>query len=128
MSGGTARHAPLGLLQAADPKFKSFKAVHCEPLRGAPPRPRVLRQNLSDHFTVVTLDDPKPVREHLESLDIEARPAWKPMHLQPVFADCEMRGGAVAEEIFRRGLCLPSGSSMTDADVARVVDAVVESC
>ena len=79
-------------------------------------------------LTVITLDDPTPVREHLESLDIEARPAWKPMHLQPVFADCEMRGGAVAEEIFRRGLCLPSGSSMTDADVARVVAAVVEAC
>jgi dTDP-4-amino-4,6-dideoxygalactose transaminase len=75
-------------------------------------------------LTVITLDDPTPVREHLESLDIDARPAWKPMHLQPVFADCEMRGGAVAEEIFRRGLCLPSGSSMTDADVARVVDGV----
>jgi dTDP-4-amino-4,6-dideoxygalactose transaminase len=75
-------------------------------------------------LTVVTLDDPTPVREHLETLDIEARPAWKPMHLQPVFADCEMRGGAVAEAIFRRGLCLPSGSSMTDADIARVVDGV----
>lgn len=77
-------------------------------------------------LTVVTLDDPTPVREHLEALDIEARPAWKPMHLQPVFADCEMRGGAVAEEIFRRGLCLPSGSSMTDADIARVVHGVHE--
>jgi pyridoxal phosphate-dependent aminotransferase EpsN len=75
-------------------------------------------------LTVITLDDPTPVREHLQALDIEARPAWKPMHLQPVFADCEMRGGSVAEEIFRRGLCLPSGSSMTDDDVARVVDAV----
>jgi pyridoxal phosphate-dependent aminotransferase EpsN len=75
-------------------------------------------------LTVITLDDPTPVREHLEALDIEARPAWKPMHLQPVFADCEMRGGPVAEEIFRRGLCLPSGSSRTDDDVARVVDAV----
>jgi dTDP-4-amino-4,6-dideoxygalactose transaminase len=77
-------------------------------------------------LTVVTLDDPTPVREHLESLDIEARPAWKPMHLQPVFADCEMRGGAVAEEIFRHGLCLPSGSAMTDDDVARVVHGVRE--
>ena len=75
-------------------------------------------------LTVITLDDPTTVRRHLESLDIEARPAWKPMHLQPVFAGCEVRGGAVAEEIFRRGLCLPSGSSMTDADVRRVVDAV----
>jgi pyridoxal phosphate-dependent aminotransferase EpsN len=75
-------------------------------------------------LTVITLDDPTAVREHLESLDVEARPAWKPMHLQPVFAGCEMRGGAVAEEIFRKGLCLPSGSSMTDADIARVVDGV----
>jgi dTDP-4-amino-4,6-dideoxygalactose transaminase len=75
-------------------------------------------------LTVITLDDPTPVRDHLESLDIEARPAWKPMHVQPVFKDCEMRGGAVAEEIFRRGLCLPSGSSMTDADIERVVDGV----
>ena len=47
------------------------------------------------------------------------------MHLQPVFAGCEMRGGAVAEEIFRHGLCLPSGSSMTDADVERVVTAIL---
>ena len=78
-------------------------------------------------LTVITVDDPTPVREHLESLDIEARPAWKPMHLQPVFAGCEMRGGAVAEEIFRTGLCLPSGSSMTDADVNRVVTDVLAS-
>jgi dTDP-4-amino-4,6-dideoxygalactose transaminase len=77
-------------------------------------------------LTVITLDDPTPVREHLESLDIEARPAWKPMHLQSVFADCEMRGGAVAEGIFRHGLCLPSGSAMTDDDVARVVRGVLE--
>jgi hypothetical protein len=47
------------------------------------------------------------------------------MHLQPVFAGCEMRGGAVAEEIFRTGLCLPSGSSMIDADVERVVAGVL---
>jgi dTDP-4-amino-4,6-dideoxygalactose transaminase len=75
-------------------------------------------------LTVITIDDPTPVREHLESLDIEARPAWKPMHLQPVFADCAMRGGDVAESIFQRGLCLPSGSAMTEADVQRVVDGV----
>jgi pyridoxal phosphate-dependent aminotransferase EpsN len=76
---------------------------------------------------VITLDNPTPVREHLESLDIEARPAWKPMHLQPAFAGYEMRGGDVADDIFRRGLCLPSGSAMTDADVDRVVTAVLES-
>jgi dTDP-4-amino-4,6-dideoxygalactose transaminase len=64
------------------------------------------------------------VRTHLEHLDIEARPAWKPMHLQPVFADAPVRGGAVSEEIFGTGLCLPSGSNLTDADIERVVAAV----
>jgi pyridoxal phosphate-dependent aminotransferase EpsN len=82
-------------------------------------------------LTVLTLDEaefgagPDDVRLHLETLDIEARPAWKPMHLQPLFAASLRRGGRVAAEIFRTGLCLPSGSSMTDADVDRVVDGVL---
>ncbi len=82
-------------------------------------------------LTVVTIDQaafgasPTAVREHLESLDIEARPAWKPMHLQPLFAGFPCRGGMVAERIFEAGLCLPSGSSMSDVDVARVVNAVL---
>ena len=82
-------------------------------------------------LTVVTVDErefgasPTAIREHLETLDIEARPAWKPMHLQPVFAGCPVRGGHVAEQIFRTGLCLPSGSAMTDDDVDRVVDGVL---
>jgi dTDP-4-amino-4,6-dideoxygalactose transaminase len=81
-------------------------------------------------LTVVTLDaqefgaSPEEVRRYLDHLDIEARPAWKPMHLQPAFAGCAVRGGLVSEEIFRTGLCLPSGSSMSDDDVDRVVDAV----
>jgi pyridoxal phosphate-dependent aminotransferase EpsN len=82
-------------------------------------------------LTVATIDaeefgaTPEQVRLHLESMDIEARPAWKPMHLQPLFADASMRGGAVAERIFRTGLCLPSGSSMTDDDVDRVVEGML---
>jgi pyridoxal phosphate-dependent aminotransferase EpsN len=47
------------------------------------------------------------------------------MHLQPVFSGAEVWGGAVAEDVFREGLCLPSGSAMSDADVDRVVDGVV---
>jgi dTDP-4-amino-4,6-dideoxygalactose transaminase len=62
--------------------------------------------------------------EHLGRQNIEARPAWKPMHLQPVFSDCVMRGGAVGADLFRRGLCLPSGSALTDHDRERVVAAV----
>ncbi|WP_430782655.1 aminotransferase class I/II-fold pyridoxal phosphate-dependent enzyme [Actinoplanes sp. G11-F43] len=61
---------------------------------------------------------------HLNAHDIEARPAWKPMHLQPVFQDCVMRGGPVCADVFRRGVCLPSGSALTEHDRARVVTAV----
>ncbi|WP_328477824.1 aminotransferase class I/II-fold pyridoxal phosphate-dependent enzyme [Actinoplanes sp. NBC_00393] len=60
----------------------------------------------------------------LAGRDIEARPAWKPMHLQPVFQDCVVRGGEVSADLFHRGLCLPSGSALTDRDRERVVDAV----
>jgi dTDP-4-amino-4,6-dideoxygalactose transaminase len=56
--------------------------------------------------------------------NIESRPTWKPMHLQPVFSGCRVRGGAVAEQIFEQGLCLPSGSNLTEEDRLRVADIV----
>jgi len=56
--------------------------------------------------------------------DIEARPVWKPMHLQPFFAKAESFGGAVAEDLFTRGICFPSSSSLPLADQRRVVDVV----
>jgi dTDP-4-amino-4,6-dideoxygalactose transaminase len=62
--------------------------------------------------------------DHLSRHNIEARPAWKPMHLQPVFQDCVMRGGTVSADLFRRGLCLPSGSALTDHDRERIADAI----
>lgn len=65
------------------------------------------------------------VRLALEAENIEARPVWKPMHLQPVFAGCEAVGGQVAEDLFAHGLCLPSGSNLTEHELARVV-AVIE--
>jgi dTDP-4-amino-4,6-dideoxygalactose transaminase len=68
------------------------------------------------------------VRLALEAEDIEARPVWKPMHLQPVFKDCTMRGGLVSEEIFERGLCLPSGSAMSREQVEHVSSAVRRAC
>jgi pyridoxal phosphate-dependent aminotransferase EpsN len=80
-------------------------------------------------LTVVTVDadafgaTSDEIRVALESRDIESRPAWKPLHLQPAFAGCEARGGAVAADIFARGLCLPSGSGMTQSDLDRVVEA-----
>jgi dTDP-4-amino-4,6-dideoxygalactose transaminase len=65
------------------------------------------------------------VRRHLEQANIESRPVWKPLHLQPLFRGCRRAGGAVSECLFRHGLCLPSGSSLTEADLARVVDALL---
>jgi dTDP-4-amino-4,6-dideoxygalactose transaminase len=64
------------------------------------------------------------IRLALEAVDIESRPTWKPLHLQPLFADTPMLGGAVSAGVFERGLCLPSGSSLADTDVARVVEIV----
>ncbi len=64
------------------------------------------------------------VRLVLDERNIESRPIWKPLHLQPVFAECRVRGGAVAERIFEHGLCLPSGSSLTEDDLARICEIV----
>jgi dTDP-4-amino-4,6-dideoxygalactose transaminase len=81
-------------------------------------------------LTCVTIDDAlfgattEEVRMHLETLNVEARPVWKPMHMQPIFKDAAVRGGAVAARLFTHGLCLPSGSSLTDVEQKFIVDAV----
>ena len=78
-------------------------------------------------LTCLTIDaarfgaDREQVRLALEADDIEARPVWKPMHLQPVFATASIRGGACSASLFEHGLCLPSGSSLTEADQDRVI-------
>ena len=68
--------------------------------------------------------DREAIRLHLESLDIEARPVWKPMHLQPLYADAEVFGGAVSSQLFARGLCIPSGSNLTDDQRTRVAEEI----
>lgn len=68
--------------------------------------------------------DREGVRLALDAANIETRPFWKPLHLQPVFAECEVFGGAVAEELFDIGLCLPSGSNLAHEDRARVIESV----
>ncbi|HEX7523421.1 MAG TPA: aminotransferase class I/II-fold pyridoxal phosphate-dependent enzyme [Candidatus Deferrimicrobium sp.] len=60
------------------------------------------------------------IRLALEKENIESRPLWKPMHLQPAFKDCRVRDGSVSEGIFRDGLCLPSGTALTDVQLERV--------
>ena len=77
-------------------------------------------------LTCLTLDPevdvtPWDICETTEAADIECRPIWKPMHRQPLYQGAETHGGAVAEDLFARGLCLPSGSGMTDEDRDRVI-------
>jgi dTDP-4-amino-4,6-dideoxygalactose transaminase len=67
---------------------------------------------------------PDLLAAHLDALGIEARPMWKPMHLQPVFAKARSFINGNAEWLFRHGLTLPSGSGMSDADVNRVTRSI----
>ena len=81
-------------------------------------------------LTCVTIDpdefgaDREQLRLALESQDIESRPTWKPLHLQPVYAGAPTVGGAVCASVFERGLCLPTGSALSPAEVQRVVDII----
>ena len=87
----------------------------------------------SNHWLSAITIDPAVAGKTREDLrlafledDIESRPLWKPMHLQPVFADAPYYGGTVAEELFENGLCLPSGSNLTDEERARIAAKVKE--
>jgi dTDP-4-amino-4,6-dideoxygalactose transaminase len=64
------------------------------------------------------------IRLALEKENIESRPLWKPMHLQPVFADAPFYGDGTSEKLFKNGLCLPSGSNLTEVDLNRVVETI----
>jgi dTDP-4-amino-4,6-dideoxygalactose transaminase len=56
--------------------------------------------------------------------NIESRPLWKPMHLQPVFEDATYYGAKVVADLFEKGLCLPSGSNLTDEDRERIASSI----
>lgn len=71
--------------------------------------------------------DREYIRLHLESREIEARPVWKPLHLQSAFRGCTVRGGRIASRLFDEGLCLPSGSSLSEPEQSRVIAAIEES-
>ncbi|MGD0381707.1 MAG: aminotransferase class I/II-fold pyridoxal phosphate-dependent enzyme [Acidimicrobiales bacterium] len=92
--------------------------------------PRADYGETNDWLTCITVDPHEfgatreDIRVALEAQDIESRPTWKPLHLQPLFAPTPVVGGAVSGHIFERGLCLPSGSSLRDADLERVVTVI----
>jgi len=68
--------------------------------------------------------DRETIRRRLAANNIETRPIWKPMHLQPIFAGCDCFGRNVAEDLFKHGLCLPSGSNLTLAELNRVATGI----
>ena len=85
----------------------------------------------SNHWlSCITIDKKVTTRTNQELMaafaeeNIETRPLWKPMHLQPVFNDCQYYGETVSEELFTAGLCLPSGSNITNDDKNRIYEVI----
>ena len=70
--------------------------------------------------------DRERLRLAFEAENIESRPLWKPMHLQPIFAKYPFYGGKVAESLFEKGLCLPSGSNLSDEDRERISNVIIK--
>ena len=117
----TARRANNAFYQKAFAEIPGIK-VHKEPNENY----------FSNHWLSCILVDPKltggitreDIRLKLWEHEIESRPLWKPMHLQPVFKDCAFYGDGTSEELFEKGLCLPSGSILANNDIQQVVDAI----
>lgn len=105
-------------------------AQHLEELEGVTMMPEAPGCESNRWLTCLTLDpreqrtSPEKLCEALGEQEIEARPVWKPMHLQPVFDGAQMVGGPAATRLFERGVCLPSGSGLSDAQQDRVIEAV----
>lgn len=85
----------------------------------------------SNHWLTCILVDPAKagfsrddLRLKFEAENIETRPLWKPMHLQPVFANAPFYGNGTSKKLFEQGLCLPSGSILSDEDIIRVIDVI----
>ena len=108
-----------------------FYSHELGPLPGIEFMPRQEHGSGNHWLTCITIDPAEfgatreDVRLSLEAHNIEARPVWKPLHMQPVFAAFRVRGGERSAAIFERGLCLPSGSNLTRADLERVCSLIV---
>jgi pyridoxal phosphate-dependent aminotransferase EpsN len=130
--------AALGLAQLADldrrvERRRAHNAAYREALAGLPGvafMPEAPGCHSTFWLTALTIDpesagiDRDIVRLALEAQDIEARPVWKPMHLQPYYAGFEAVGGSVSARLFELGLCLPSGSNLSDTERDRVIEIV----
>jgi dTDP-4-amino-4,6-dideoxygalactose transaminase len=75
-------------------------------------------------IVLASYEQREALRLALEACNIESRPLWKPMHLQPIFEKYPYYGAKVSETLFEKGLCMPSGSNLTDADRERITEVV----
>ncbi|MEM8866888.1 MAG: aminotransferase class I/II-fold pyridoxal phosphate-dependent enzyme [Verrucomicrobiota bacterium] len=130
--------AGLGLSQLSDldrrvaARKANFEAYHeaLADLPGLRFMPISARGNPNFWLTCLLIDPAESASSRdrlisaLETEDIEARPLWKPLHLQPVYQDVTCYGGKVAESLFEEGLCLPSGSSLSDCGRARIIQII----
>lgn len=105
-----------------------------EDLRGLVFMPKAEYGKSNCWLTCITVNknefgaDRETIRLVLEESNIESRPLWKPMHMQPLFEGAAYSGGKVAEELFENGLCLPSGTAMTHEDISRVAGIIKGCC
>jgi len=67
------------------------------------------------------LETIETLRQYLETLNIETRPLWKPLHQQPIFANCQSYNNGISDRLFSTGLCLPSGSNLSEAVIENVI-------
>ena len=129
-----------GQMEILDKHVDLRRAMHdfYETHLGTLPGVEVLKEPNSHFYSnhwlsAITIDPAQAkgkTREQLrltfEQHNIEYRPLWKPMHLQPVFAHCPYYGGRVAETLFDQGLCLPSGSNLTESDRQRIENVLID--
>jgi dTDP-4-amino-4,6-dideoxygalactose transaminase len=127
--------AQLRALPSRMARREQIDAAYLEGLGGLPGisfMPRTTAGTSNYWLTCILIDpgafgdDREGVRLALEGADIESRPTWKPLHLQPAFAGLDLFGPGHCARVFDRGLCLPTGSALSASDQARVIDIVAE--
>ena len=125
--------AQLRGLESRIERRKQIDTAYTEALAGVPGvslMPRTAAGTGNYWLTCILIDpqifgtDREGVRLSLESADIESRPTWKPLHLQPAFSEAIFVGPGHCAHVFDRGLCLPTGSSLSPADQSRVVEII----
>lgn len=125
-----------GQLEVLDLRIRQRRAIAARyragfaDLQGITPMPEAPRGRTTNWLSAFVVDEATfgcsrdALIASLDAANVESRPVWKPMHLQPLFEGCACYGGAVAEDLFLRGVCLPSSSSLSAEEQLHVINAV----